>query len=215
MSRWDVLRAAAHRGLGVACVALVLLAVGCGPLGDDDEEPTATPLAAGSPIAGSPAAGATPRGGPVQVTRPPTTASPTSESPDGGAESTPGRRPTRTPEPEETPAPPEETAEPTRDAERTPTPPSVEGCEEPEELPDVQGESDRVTSPDADEGVNLRAGPGADCDVLATLQPGTAVVVESGPVQSGDLLWVKITVEETEGWVAEQFLEPAEEEADE
>jgi hypothetical protein len=210
MSRSELLRAAAHRCLGLACVALLLLAVGCGPLGDeDDEEPTTIP-AGGSPTAvASPPAGATPRGGPVQVTRSPTTGSPTPASTED-AGSAPASQPTRTPEPDDT-SPPAETAEPTREVEQPPTPPSVEGCEEPEDLPEVQGESERVTSPEADEGVNLRAGPGAECDVVDTLAPGTAVVVESGPVQSGDLLWVKITVGDTEGWVAEQLLEPAEE----
>jgi hypothetical protein len=205
MSHWDVLRATTRRTLGLGCAALLLVAVGCGPLGDDDDDDeTPTALPAGSPTTGSPAAGATPRGGPLQVTRT-TAATPTADRSDDG--STPAARPTRTQEPEEETA----ATEPTR-APRTPTPPTVENCEEPEELPEVQGDPDRITSPEADEGVNMRAGPGEACDVLTTLQPGTEVVVESGPVQAGDLLWVKIAVGDTEGWVAEQFLESADDE---
>jgi hypothetical protein len=205
MSRWDVLRASARRTLGLGCVALLLFAVGCGPLGDDDEKETPTAIPAGSPTTASPAAAATPRGGPVQETRPPAT-SPTPDR-SGDEDSTPDAQPTRTPEPAEATTTTEPTREPTQ-APRTPTPPTVEDCEEPEELPQVQGDPDRVTSPEADEGVNLRTGPGEDCDILTTLDPGTEVVVESGPVQAGDLLWVKITVGDTEGWVAERFLEP-------
>jgi hypothetical protein len=209
MSRWEVLRFAAHRSIAVGCVALLLVAVGCGPLGDDDEDDTPTPL----PAAGSPTPGATPRGGPVQVTRTSAAASPAAEpSDDATAESTLATRPARTPQVDAT-AEPAETPEPTSPP-RTPTPPEVEGCEEPEELPDVQGEPDRIISLEADEGVNLRAAPGADCDLLATLQPGTEVVVESGPVQAGEFLWVKVTAADAQGWIAEEFLEPADDGAE-
>jgi hypothetical protein len=79
----------------------------------------------------------------------------------------------------------------------------------------VQGPADRITSVEADEGVNLRAGPGADCDLLSTLQPGTPVEVISGPVSAGDFLWVKVVAADAEGWMAEEFLEPVEDEGDE
>jgi hypothetical protein len=207
MSRWEALLFVAHRSIAVGCVALLLAAAGCGPLGDDDEDETPTPL----PAAASPTAGATPRAGSDQEAATPATspaAEPTGEA--ATVEATPATEPTR-PAQADTTIEPEDTPEPTRPP-RTPTPPVAEGCQEPDELPAVQGETDRIISPEADEGVNLRSGPGPDCDLLATLQPGTAVVVESGPVESGEFLWVKVTAADAEGWLAEEFLAPADDE---
>jgi hypothetical protein len=181
-------------------LALLTLLAACGPIGDDDEddEPTVGPTQAASPAA-------SPVRGPVQSPEG-TPGTPRSAGTGSDADETPTVRATQTARPR--PTPDDETPA----ADEMPTPPTVEGCEEPEELPPVQGDSERQTALDADEGVNLRSAPGADCDVLVTLAAGTPLQVESGPVRSGDFLWVKVTVEGTEGWVAEEFLEPVEDE---
>lgn len=202
MTRLDVLRARLDRVrsplLAIACAAIVVLAAGCGPLDDeDDEEPTPRAGGTASPVA-------SPRRGPEQVFEGTPRAGAT--DPEDG---TPPGGPTRTPRPRTTE---DANANATRAARPTPTPPTVEGCEEPEELPEVQGRRIRQTAADADLGVNLRAGPGADCELVQTLEPGTRVEVRSGPVRVDDMLWVRIEVDETEGWVAEELLEPAEDE---
>ena len=197
MTRFDVLRVAPRRlrsavlPIAGVAVAVLVLAAACGPVGgDEDEKPT--------PRATVAAGGAA---SPVRVAGTPGTPRPRATA--RAVAGTPLARPTQTPSPRPT------SAEPTAVPE-TPAPPAVEGCEEPAELPAVQGASLRRTT---DEGVRLRAGPGTDCDQLAELAAGTEVEVLSGPVSAGDRLWVKVTAEGTEGWVAEEFLAPVEDEA--
>jgi hypothetical protein len=183
--------------LALVCAAIVVIAAGCGPLGDeDDEEPTSRASGTASPVA-------TPHGGSGQSSG----GTPRAGATEPGAEDgTPAGGATRTPSPR---ASEEASANATRASQTTPTPLSVEGCEEPEELPEVQGRRMRQTAAEADEGVNLRAGPGPDCDIVQTLAPGTPVEVRSGPVRAGDIVWVKVKVGDTEGWVSEELLEPA------
>lgn len=60
--------------------------------------------------------------------------------------------------------------------------------------------------------VNLRVGPGTDCDPVGEpIGQGVAVEVLSDPVErEGDEFdWVQVAVEGTEGWLAIDFLEPA------
>ena len=225
MTRSNLLRVRARMvGLAVrlvACLAVVALAAACGPLGDDEEgEPTPTRAA-------SPVAAASPEASPPAMASPRSRSSPTArarpDDEDGTAVASPTRRSAADAVEDETPdADNDETPEDADDdttedcAGETPTPPVVEDCAETEELPAVQGPNERVTSAEADEGVNLRAGPGADCDLLTTLQPNTSVEILSGPVAAGDFLWVKVEVAGDEGWLAEEFLDPIvdEEEAD-
>lgn len=86
----------------------------------------------------------------------------------------------------------------------------VSGCEV-EDIPPFQGEQTlyRLTVD-----VNFRLGPGTDCDLaldepLGAFQP---VEVIGGPVirESDGSEWVQIKVLDTVGWVAFEFLEPAE-----
>jgi hypothetical protein len=182
----------------IVCVAILVLAAGCGPLGgdDDDEEPTAQAGGTASPVA-------SPHGGSGQAADGTARAGAT----EAGAENkTQAAGASGTAQPRTT-----EDAETTQSAgpTPTPTPPTVEGCAEPEELPDVQGRRNRQTKADADEGVNLRSGPGKDCDIVQTLDPGTPVEVRSGPVLADDIVWVQVRVDDTEGWVSEALLEPA------
>lgn len=100
----------------------------------------------------------------------------------------PTQRPRRTPTP----------ARPTS----TPTPPPAAGCAPPAPLPDVAGSEERLTT----EGINLRTGPGADCEVVRVLAQGVEVTVTSGPVAADDLLWVRVEAGGDEGWVAAEFL---------
>lgn len=92
----------------------------------------------------------------------------------------------------------------------TPAAVVVSGCEV-EDIPPFQGEQTlyRLTVD-----VNFRLGPGTDCDLaldepLGAFQP---VEVIGGPVirESDGSEWVQIEVLDTVGWVAFEFLEPAE-----
>lgn len=60
--------------------------------------------------------------------------------------------------------------------------------------------------------VNIRVGPGTDCDPAADILPqGTLLTVTSGEVTregQPDATWVRVEVEGLEGWVSTQFLEP-------
>lgn len=63
--------------------------------------------------------------------------------------------------------------------------------------------------------LNFRAGPGSDCDLIGTGPLGefSQVEVVSGPViREGEegIEWVQIQVGDDIGWVASEFLEPAE-----
>lgn len=58
--------------------------------------------------------------------------------------------------------------------------------------------------------VNIRIGPGTDCDPAADiLAQGTLLQVTSDPVTregQGDTTWVRVTVDGIEGWVATDFI---------
>ena len=206
MTRSDLLRDLSRKSASavrlVACVALAATMTGCGPLGDDDEEEP-SPTRAASPVAA-----ASPPASPRALATPSARSSPTERVAGDVGDGTPLARPTRAPTDgaaeDETPAA-DATEEPD---DETPTPPVVEDCEEPEDLPPVQGAVMRVISAEADEGVNLRTGPGESCDLLTTLDPATEVEVVSGPVSAGEFLWVKVDVAGDEGWLAEEFLDP-------
>lgn len=62
--------------------------------------------------------------------------------------------------------------------------------------------------------VNFRNGPGTDCESIGEpLGEGAVVEVLSEPViREGDdeYLWVAVSIDGTEGWLATEFLEPAE-----
>ena len=62
--------------------------------------------------------------------------------------------------------------------------------------------------------VNFRNGPGTDCDPIGEpLGQGASVEVLSEPVTregEDEFLWVAVSVDGTEGWLATEFLEPAE-----
>lgn len=60
--------------------------------------------------------------------------------------------------------------------------------------------------------VNIRIGPGTDCDTAADILPqGTLLTVTSGEVQRDGqtgTTWVRVDVDGLEGWVSTEFLEP-------
>ncbi len=198
------------RGL-VALLFVAVLVVACGPLGDDEEptDPAATaitnatavpsPRTAASPqvVASPTLAGAiaSPR-----VTASPQDASPVTEpaTPRPGTP-TPATAGSRSTPRVSTPA---IVGELRVTPAGTPEPPLVEACEPPVDLPDVVGEVERQTT----ETVNVRVGPGLDCDLVTQIEAGTDVTVESGPVEASDLLWVLVTVDGEQGWVAEEFV---------
>ncbi len=196
----------------------------CGPLGDDDEDPTATapPVPGGAstaPLASSPAAtpDATPRTV-AGVGTPRAGAAPTQDmdddnpddtgEPDVDAE-TSDTTDDATEESDETPEADEDGAEPTEGP--APTTVIVADCDEPDPLPERTGRQNRIV---AEEGLRLRAGPGTSCDEILSLSLETPVRVVSGVVQSEDdeIDWVKVELDSEEGWVAVEFLEnpPAE-----
>ena len=83
---------------------------------------------------------------------------------------------------------------------------------EPEVIPqaDLASTSYRTT-----DDVNIRFGPGTDCELLAIspLGPFMPVLIESGPVQreGEDFVWVQVQVTSGDiGWVVTEALEPIE-----
>ncbi len=87
---------------------------------------------------------------------------------------------------------------------------AVTSCE-PEVIPDIALES---TSYRTVSDVNVRIGPGADCDLLAISPIGgfMPVTILAGPVQreGDDFVWVQVEVAGEIGWVVTEALEPAE-----
>ncbi len=201
------------RGM-LTLVFVAAVFAGCGPLGDD-EEPTA-PAATSVP-------NATAVSSPRVVSTPPIVASPTAAaiaSPQITASSPEASPAARLATPRSGTPPPAGVVSRSTPRVSTPTivpaddatpagavaPPVVEDCDPPTDLPEVVGEVQR----EATETVNVRAGPGLDCDLVTQIEAGTGVTVESGPVEADDRLWVLVTVDEDQGWVAEEFV-PGEE----
>ena len=206
----DRLTWATARGLTVLLVAAVLVA-GCGPLGSDEKStaPAATslpmattvssPRAASSPRIQSPPE-ATPLAGP-RTSRSSPVASPAAALQPGTP--VPARANARA-----TPrvAPPTIAVSLGTTPVGTPAPPVAETCQPPADVPEAIGEAERQTT----ETVNVRVGPGLDCDLVTQVEAGTTVTVESGPVEADDLLWVLVTLDGEQGWVAEEYV-PGEE----
>ncbi len=198
----------------LALIVVTVLVAACGPLGDD-EEPTA-PAATSIPVATavpSPRVGSTPRvvASPTvalviaspRITVSTANASPTAEpaTPRPGTPVPASAVSRSTPRVSTPTVAPEDATPPA-----TPGPPVAEDCEPPAVLPEVIGEVQR----EATETVNVRVGPGLDCDLVTQIEAGTSVTVESGPVEASDRLWVLVTVGGDQGWVAEEFV-PGEE----
>ncbi len=89
---------------------------------------------------------------------------------------------------------------------------SAVGCARPASLPRPVSSDLGATTQD---GVNLRQGPGTNCDVLAVLPLGTSVIARSGAVRANGRSWLLFEANGTEGWVAAEFVGPAAEAADE
>lgn len=88
----------------------------------------------------------------------------------------------------------------------------VDSCDVVEAPPFSGDSADFVTA----EEVNFRLGPGSDCDTLldGPLTIGIAVTVLSDPVVRSDdpdgIEWVQVDVDGEIGWIATEFIEPAE-----
>ncbi len=84
---------------------------------------------------------------------------------------------------------------------------TVDSCDVPE-LPEYTGaDAEQVTTGV----VNFRSGPGVDCDVLSEVVAGVPVEVLSNPVarEGEDIVWVAVSIDGEEGWLASDFVEPA------
>lgn len=216
-------------------VGAVLLLGACGPLGDDDEEPTPT-VAAGSLPASTipatpdatptarPAGAATPvaavEGSPTAIQGETTSADdrdPLAADEVGTTRRAGTPRPSATQrtvrvvatlpraEPSATRARATATREPADGPTEKPEPPVASNCEPPEPVPSVQASGPLVTTGDL---VNLRSGPGTACDPIDQLPLGAEVTPLSGPVEADGRLWLLVeTGNQTEGWVASQFLD--------
>ena len=184
----------------------------CGPLGDDDEDPTATAAAvpvteSTAPTVASPAATpvTTPRSGAaVGTPRAGVAATSAPEDDDQPVATTVPNVEPETPTADETPESNGGDDEPTDEA-AEPTTVVVADCEEPDLLPERTGRQNQLV---AEEGLRLRAGPGTSCDEILSLSLDTPVRVVSGVVRSenDDNDWVKVELEGEEGWVAVEFL---------
>ncbi|MGC4106007.1 MAG: SH3 domain-containing protein [Thermomicrobiales bacterium] len=80
----------------------------------------------------------------------------------------------------------------------------------PQEVPAFTGsDASYITTSD----VNIRIGPGTDCDPAADILPqGTLLTVTSGEVvRDGDTgtTWVRVDVDGLEGWVSVEYIQPA------
>ncbi len=87
---------------------------------------------------------------------------------------------------------------------------TVSSCEVDSVPPSSDGEPVPQVTTSA---VNLRTGPGTDCDVLGDpFAAGVVVTVLSAPVErTGDeFTWVAVAIDGVEGWMATEFLEPEE-----
>lgn len=85
---------------------------------------------------------------------------------------------------------------------------TVDSCEV-AELPEYLGSDPQQVTIDA---VNFRSGPGTDCPVIGeVIDAGVTVEVLSNPVEreGEDIVWVAVNVDGEEGWLATEFLEPA------
>lgn len=178
-------------------VPMLLLVVACGPIGDEDEEATATSIPAAAqptplvPVPASPvvtAAAATPIGTPPATPMGSPVASPVAIDSSGGAPlASPVATPAGTPEA------------------ATVSLPIARNCAPPAPLPIPEDEGPLVITEDA---VNLRDGPGTTCEVIEQLTSGDEVVPLSGAVVADELSWILVNADGTEGWVATDFLAP-------
>ncbi len=205
--------------IGAMALILMVALSACGPLGGDDEEPTAT---AGAQVPRA-TESASPQSSPMPNTSLDTSsASPTSESTpfpvgqeidatpsvDNGASdrATPETDPASEASPGSTPP---STDDATPQVEETPAD-VVDSCT-PDAIPPFEGDDPNfVVTVD----LRFREGPGEDCDQIGEepLGEGRAVVVLSEPVtrEGEDRQWVQIEVDSETGWVAAEFIEPAE-----
>jgi hypothetical protein len=199
--------------LCVAGLSILLAVAACGPLGDEEEEPTAT---AGPSIPG-PTSGASPASTPVTGTAAGTPASeldsnatPNPDLPNGSPEPLAPSDDDATPVPDgASEATPDTAADATPEAD-TPVDAVVDSCD-PDEIPPFEGDNPNfVVTTD----LNFRQGPGQDCDPIgdAPLGEGREVIVLSEPVtrEGEDQEWVQVEVDGEPGWVAAEFIEPAE-----
>jgi uncharacterized protein YraI len=82
----------------------------------------------------------------------------------------------------------------------------------PEDIPPFTGENPSYV---VLEDLNFRAGPGSDCDIIAgdPLVAGVGLTVRGGPVVregEDELQWLQVEVAGVTGWVAADFVAPAE-----
>lgn len=86
---------------------------------------------------------------------------------------------------------------------------TVDSCE-PDDVPEFTGDVDAFV---VVENLNFRTGPGVGCDPVsdALLESGTELTVTSDPVvRDGEgTEWIRVEVEGEEGWVATEYIEPA------
>lgn len=96
------------------------------------------------------------------------------------------------------PAPPSrQPAEATRSTAQTSPPPLLP-------QPQPAAPTFVVANVEQDDVLNVRAGPSAEHDIVATLAPGSGGITIAGACRAG---WCPITLETTAGWVNRRFLE--------
>jgi hypothetical protein len=225
---------------------LALMVAACGPLGDDDEEPTPTsepneaqptvpagadaspaatqqemppanidlssPVGAASPESGvaegSPAAS---QDGAEDATPAPAgTAGEADASPAAPGDGTTGADAGTSPAATAGTPPPD--GSPAAGTPVTGTAPTVVTSCAPEDVPAFTGEKPSYV---VLEELNFRVGPGSDCDLIGEgpLVAGVGLTVRAGPVVregENDLQWLQVEVAGVTGWVAADFVAPAE-----
>jgi uncharacterized protein YgiM (DUF1202 family) len=100
------------------------------------------------------------------------------------------------------PAPGRPTARPRATPTPTPTTAAASPCVPPSPLPPVEAVGPLTTTTD----VNVRSGPGLDCDILRVLRPEVDVTARSGPVRADGRAWLLVELDGRTGWVAADFV---------
>lgn len=173
-------------------VLLVVVVTGCGPLGND-EAPSRVPSTSStgnlnparmatatwlSPAAASPTAAfqLSPAASPFTIALPVAAGTPVEPADPGTPESS-------------TPAGAEQIV--------------ANDCEAPDPLPSPEQGGPLIT---IDEAVNIRRGPGTECEVIQLLTLGSTMIPLSGTVEASGVSWILVDIDGVQGWVALEFL---------
>ena len=89
----------------------------------------------------------------------------------------------------------------------TPAETAEEDPEQPDAEPDTEVQTGGGAATVDEEGVNMRAEPTIDGEIVAALSQGQTVTITDSPVEADDYIWWSVETEDGQaGWVANEFL---------